>query len=176
MWFIYLNLLLCFFFLFHFFDSFCWLIKCSYFGYQSSVHFMHWMYFLTILFLKELWTLSFRVFPCKKRIFAQSISLLSLFLVTQLQCFFFFLFLLLCWMGVHCGIYKSAYNMLNISYLNTRPPSFSFITLPPFLDWFQQKSFFYLHTCVQSICTIFTLLYHFPTSSPPPTGTKSHPP
>jgi hypothetical protein len=27
-------------------------------------------------------------------------------------------FLWLCWVGVHCGIYKSSYNILNISYLN----------------------------------------------------------
>jgi hypothetical protein len=32
------------------------------------------------------------------------------------------------------------------------------------LEQFQQISFFHLHTCVYSICMIFTLLYHFPTS------------
>jgi hypothetical protein len=34
------------------------------------------------------------------------------------DCFFkliLFLFLLLCWEGVHCGIYKSSYNVSNIS-------------------------------------------------------------
>jgi hypothetical protein len=45
------------------------------------------------------------------------------------------------------------------------PPS------PPFLEYFQQVSFFHLHTCVHSICTIFTFLYPFPTSSPLPMGT-----
>jgi hypothetical protein len=38
------------------------------------------------------------------------------------------LFLLLCCMGVHCGLYKSSYNISNISYLNSPPPSFSFIS------------------------------------------------
>jgi hypothetical protein len=32
--------------------------------------------------------------------------------------FTYFYFLLLYWMGVHCGIYKSSYNVSNISYLN----------------------------------------------------------
>jgi hypothetical protein len=70
--------------------------------------------------------------------------------------------------GVHCGSYKSFYNISNISYLNSRPPPFSFIPLPPFLEEFQQVSFFHLHTCMHSICTIFTLLHPFPTSSPKP--------
>jgi hypothetical protein len=26
-----------------------------------------------------------------------------------------------CWVGVHCGIYKSSYNISNISYLNSHP-------------------------------------------------------
>jgi hypothetical protein len=56
-------------------------------------------------------------------------------------------FLLLCWVGVHCGIYKSSYNISNISYLNSPSPPFSFISpLPPFLKWFQQVSFcMYIH-------------------------------
>jgi hypothetical protein len=40
------------------------------------------------------------------------------------------LFLLLCWVGVHCGIYKSSYNVSNISYLNSLP---STILLYPLL-------------------------------------------
>jgi hypothetical protein len=36
---------------------------------------------------------------------------------------------------------------------------------PPFLEYFQQVSLFHLHTCVHTICTIFILLHHFPTSS-----------
>jgi hypothetical protein len=38
--------------------------------------------------------------------------------------------------------------------------------LTPFLEQFQQVSFFHLHTCVHNICIIFTLLHPFPTSSP----------
>jgi hypothetical protein len=36
--------------------------------------------------------------------------------------------------GVHCGSYKSSYNISNISYLNSPPPPFSFIPLPPLLE------------------------------------------
>jgi hypothetical protein len=32
--------------------------------------------------------------------------------------------------GVHCGIYKSSYNVSNASYLNSHPPLLSFIPLP----------------------------------------------
>jgi hypothetical protein len=42
-------------------------------------------------------------------------------------------FLLLYWVGVHCGIYKSSY-MSNISYLNSPSPPFSFILIPPFQE------------------------------------------
>jgi hypothetical protein len=43
------------------------------------------------------------------------------------------------------------------------PCHHSSLFLPPFLEDFQQVSFFHLHTCVPSICTIFTLLHCFPT-------------
>jgi hypothetical protein len=36
---------------------------------------------------------------------------------------------LLCWVGIHCGIYKYSYNISNTSYLNSLPPSFYFISL-----------------------------------------------
>jgi hypothetical protein len=36
--------------------------------------------------------------------------------------------------GVHCGIYKSSYNVSNISYLNSPPPLLSFFPSPPFLE------------------------------------------
>jgi hypothetical protein len=73
---------------------------------------------------------------------------------------FFFFILLLCWVAVHCGIDKSSYN---ISYLNSPSLPFSFIFLP-FLENFQQVPFFHLHTCVHSICTIYTFppnWFHF---------------
>jgi hypothetical protein len=31
----------------------------------------------------------------------------------------FFFFLLLCWVGIRCGIYKSSYNISNVSFLNS---------------------------------------------------------
>jgi hypothetical protein len=35
------------------------------------------------------------------------------------------------WVGIECGIYKSSYNILNTTYLNSPPPSFSFTTPIP---------------------------------------------
>jgi hypothetical protein len=52
-------------------------------------------------------------------------------------------------------------------------PSFSFIPPPPILGTLSTGSFFHVHTCVPSICTIFVLLYHFLTFFSPLTGTKS---
>jgi hypothetical protein len=95
---------------------------------------------------------------------------------------FVFLFLLLCCLRVHCDIHKSSYNISNISHLNSPPPTFSFISLPPFLEQFQQVSFSHLHACVHSVCTIFTLPRPFRTSSllllvpTPPDSTCSDPP
>jgi hypothetical protein len=54
--------------------------------------------------------------------------------------FFSFLIIVL---GIHCDIYKSSHNL---SYLNSPPPSFSFISFLPFLEQFQQVSFFHFHT------------------------------
>jgi hypothetical protein len=51
---------------------------------------------------------------------------LSIFLLSTLAPFFFYYIIVV--MGVHCDIYKSSYN---ISWLNSPPPSFSFILLPP---------------------------------------------
>jgi hypothetical protein len=44
---------------------------------------------------------------------------------------FFKIFLLLCWVGIHCGIYKSSYNVSNILYLNSPLPPLSFIPSSP---------------------------------------------
>jgi hypothetical protein len=72
----------------------------------------------------------------------------------------------LCWVEVHCGIDKSSYNVLNVSYLNSPPHTpLLYSSLPPFLEWFQQVSFLHLHACVHTFCTIFTLLLLFPTTS-----------
>jgi hypothetical protein len=58
--------------------------------------------------------------------------------------FYFFKFILkkIVVLGVHCGIYKSSYNVSNISYLNSPPPSFSFISpLPPSWNSFSRSHF-----------------------------------
>jgi hypothetical protein len=47
-----------------------------------------------------------------------------------------------------------------LQYIN-HPP----LSSPPFLEEFHQVSFFHLHTCRNSIYTIFTLLHLFPTPS-----------
>jgi hypothetical protein len=44
--------------------------------------------------------------------------------------------------------------------------------LHPFLELFQQVSFFHLYTCVPGICPIFTILYPFPTTLSPSTSTN----
>jgi hypothetical protein len=43
--------------------------------------------------------------------------------------FYFIFYCCAGWEGVRCGIYKSSYNISNISYLTSPPPSFSFITI-----------------------------------------------
>jgi hypothetical protein len=80
--------------------------------------------------------------------------------------FYFFsdLFLLLCWVGVHCGIYKSSYNIPNTSYVNLPPPSFSFI-LPSPHSW---NSFNSYHLSIYThVYTVFALYSSSHTLSPP---------
>jgi hypothetical protein len=68
-------------------------------------------------------------------------NIFFLFLFSKGHIFFSFLFfymyflrldflflLLLCWVGVHCSIYKSSYNVSNISYLNSPLLLLSFIS------------------------------------------------
>jgi hypothetical protein len=76
-------------------------------------------------------------------------------------------FKLLCWVGVHCGIYRSSYKISNIAYLNSPPLPLSFIpSLPPYLEQFQQVSFYITYMCTQFLHRI-----HPPT--PFPTGTNT---
>jgi hypothetical protein len=46
--------------------------------------------------------------------------------------FLFYLVLLFYWVGIHCDIYKSSYNISNISHLNS-PPSTIILYCPPLL-------------------------------------------
>jgi hypothetical protein len=60
---------------------------------------------------------------------------------------------------VHWDNYKSSYDISNKSHLNSPSSPLSFISSSsPFLEQFQQVSFFHLHACVHSVCTIFALL------------------
>jgi hypothetical protein len=88
----------------------------------------------------------------------------------------YFLPLLLCWVGVHCGIYiyKSSYNVSNISYLNSPPPPLSFIILPQFLEQFQQVSLFCIYTHVYTVFAPYSSSYS-PCHLSPPTSVKTTP-
>jgi hypothetical protein len=81
---------------------------------------------------------------------------------------------LLCWVWVHCVIYKSSYNVSITSYLNS--PCLSFILLLWFLEQFQQASLLHLHTGIHIFCTIFTLLPLFQPPTPLPPQDLFHPP
>jgi hypothetical protein len=70
----------------------------------------------------------------------------------------------MCWMSVHCGIYKSSYYISNIIYLNSPPPPFSFILLSPH-SWnsFNRYHFsIYIH-----VYTVFAVYSPSFTISPP---------
>jgi hypothetical protein len=68
-----------------------------------------------------------------------------------------FMFLLLCWVGVHFSIYKGSYNVSNISYLNSSPPLLFFIPPPRFLEQFTRYHFcIYMH-----VYTLFALYSSF---------------
>jgi hypothetical protein len=84
--------------------------------------------------------------------------------------FFFFYIVVL---GVHCGIYKRSYNITNIPYLNSLPPSLSFIS-PYAISGTGSTGLIFPFTCM---CIHY--LYHihpltpFPHILPSSTGTKS---
>jgi hypothetical protein len=63
--------------------------------------------------------------------------------------FHFQYFLLLCWVGVHCSIYKSSYNISNISYLKSAPSPFSFIPSLHFWNSFNRYHFSCTYMCTQ---------------------------
>jgi hypothetical protein len=65
-------------------------------------------------------------------------------------------------MGVYCGIYKSSYIISNISYLNSPPPPFSYIS-PPCIPGIVTTGCIFLFT---SMCTQYLHFIHPPTSSP----------
>jgi hypothetical protein len=75
--------------------------------------------------------------------------------------FFFFPFIFIVVLGrAHCTIYKSFYNISNISYVNSSPPPFS---PPHFWNSFSRSHFLiYIHVYTV-FCTVFTLSHPFPT-------------
>jgi hypothetical protein len=61
--------------------------------------------------------------------------------------------------GVHCGIYKSSYNISNISYLNSPSPPFSFIPSSSH-SWNSFMSFWvYFSKELTSLCLNFLLFF-----------------
>jgi hypothetical protein len=69
-------------------------------------------------------------------------------------------FPLLCWVGVHCGIYKGSYNVSNRSHLNSSPPPLSFVLLSP-ASWntFSRCHFWiYIHH-VYTFFALYSLSY-----------------
>jgi hypothetical protein len=61
-------------------------------------------------------------------------------------------------MGVHHGIYKSSYNISNISYFYSPPPSFSFITPSPIPGTVSKVLYFFIYILVHTV-------YPYPFSS-----------
>jgi hypothetical protein len=64
--------------------------------------------------------------------------------------------------GVYCGIYKGSYNVSNESYSDALLYSPSSDSCNSFNRY--QFCMYHLHTCVHIFCTLFTLLFLFPTS------------
>jgi hypothetical protein len=69
---------------------------------------------------------------------------LSSYFYSHLNINFFSFPLLLCWMGIYCGIYIYKFT-----------PFHCFLSPPQLLKQFQQVSFLHLHTCIYIIYTIF---------------------
>jgi hypothetical protein len=106
--------------------------------------------------------------------FISSIFLLSTLVPFLFQSFknsfiFYFFPLLLCWVWVHCGIYKDSYNVSTISYLNSSLLLLPFIFPSPD-SWNRFNRYhFYIYMHVYTFfCTVFTLLHSFPTTFPLP--------
>jgi hypothetical protein len=95
------------------------------------------------------------------------------FLLLSIALFFFFP-LLLCWVAVHCSIYKGYY-LQCISYITPSTTSL-YPTLPKFIEQLQWMSFLHLHSCIHIFCTIFNLLPSFPATFPFPLVPTTLPP
>jgi hypothetical protein len=69
--------------------------------------------------------------------FFSPILLLHMWKLFRRNEIFPFFSLLLCWLGVHCGIYKGSYNVSTVSYLNSPPPPLPFRKIHPSVPYFQ---------------------------------------
>jgi hypothetical protein len=81
--------------------------------------------------------------------------------------FIFLYFFIVVLLGVHCGIYKSSYNVSNTSYLSSASPPLSFITSSPH-SW---NTFNRYHFCIYiHVYTVFALYspsYNISLTPPP---------
>jgi hypothetical protein len=76
-----------------------------------------------------------------------------------------------CWVGVHCDIYKSSYNISTISYLNLPPPSFFIPSSPHSWNSFS-RSHFSIYIQVYTVFALYSPSHTLSLSLPPLTGTK----
>jgi uncharacterized membrane protein len=79
------------------------------------------------------------------------------FILSFFHLFPYLFTLLLCWVGIPCGIYKGSYNESNISYLNSALSPFSFVRLSP--D--SRNSFKRYQFCIYIHMYILFALYSF---------------
>jgi hypothetical protein len=78
---------------------------------------------------------------------------------------------LLCWVRVHCGIYKSPFNISNVSYLNSPPPLLSFTRSHTWKSFNRSHFSIYIH-----VYTVFALYLLSHTLSLPPPHSHWHQP
>jgi hypothetical protein len=79
--------------------------------------------------------------------------------------FFIIIIFLLCWVGVHCSIYKGSYNVSNISFLNLPLPLLSFIPSPLIPGSFYSYIFTFIYMCIHYLHGIHLPILSL--SSPP---------
>jgi hypothetical protein len=85
---------------------------------------------------------------------------------------FIYFFLLLCWIGVHCDIYKSSYNVSNMSYLNSSLHRSLVCSFPHSWNCFNRYHFsIYVHVC--PVIALYSASHTLSQTLPSLTGTQS---